>query len=76
MREVLFQLLTDLSKAFDSSYSAFAEILFGVPWGFFCFCFLENSDIDIANYADHQNLILPFLNFRKQSILDGLIAIT
>ena len=75
MREVLFQLLTDLSKAFDSSYSGFAEILFGVPRGFFCFCFLE-IDIDIANYADHQSLILPFLNFRKQSILDGLITIT
>ena len=72
---MLFQLLTDLSKAFDSSYSAFAEILFGVPWGFFCFCFLE-IDIDIAIYADHQSLILPFLNFRKQSILGGLITIT
>ena len=44
---MLFQLLTDLSKAFDSSYSAFAEILFGVPRGFFCFCFLEIG-IEIA----------------------------
>ena len=66
---MLFQLLTDLFKASDSSYSAFAEILF------VCFFFFENGDIDIANYADHQTLILLFLNFRKQSVLDGLITL-
>ena len=66
---MLFQLLTDLFKASDSSYSAFAEILFVF------FFFFENVDIDIANYADHQTLILLFLNFRKQSVLDGLITI-
>ena len=68
MREVLLQLLTDLFKASDSSYSAFAEI------HFVCF-FFENGDIDIANYADHQTLILLFLNFKKQSVLDGLITL-
>ena len=46
----------------NSSYSAFAEILFGVPQGsilgpllfniYICDLFIENSDIDIANYAD------------------------
>ena len=46
----------------NSSYSAFAEILFGVPQGstlgpllfniYICDLSLENSDIDIANYAD------------------------
>ena len=46
----------------NSSYSAFAEILFRVPQGFIlgpvlfniyiCGLFLENSDIGIANYAD------------------------
>ena len=46
----------------NSSYSAFTEILFGVPQGFIlkpfllnsyiCDLFIENSDIDIANYAD------------------------
>ena len=45
----------------NSSYSAFAETLFGMPQGsilvqllcniYIC-DFLENSDIDIANYAD------------------------
>ena len=46
----------------NSSYSAFAEILFGVPHGsilgpllfniYISDLVLENSDIDIANYAD------------------------
>ena len=46
----------------NSSYSTFAEILFGVPQGsilgpllfniYICDLFVENSDIDIANYAD------------------------
>ena len=46
----------------NSSYSAFAEILFGVPHGsilgpllfniYIWDLVLENSDIDIANYAD------------------------
>ena len=46
----------------NSSYSAFAEILFDVPQGsilapllfsiYICDLFLENSDIDIAIYAD------------------------
>ena len=80
----------------NSSYSAFAEILFGVPQGsilepplfniYVCDLFLENSDIDIANYADdnihsmpvHQTLILSFLNFRKtpKEFLDDFITIT
>ena len=46
----------------NSSYSAFAEILFGVLQGsilrpllfniYICDLFIENSDIDIADYAD------------------------
>ena len=46
----------------NSSYSAFAEILFGVPQGsvlgpllfniYICDLFVENSDIGLANYAD------------------------
>ena len=46
----------------NSSYRVFAEILFGVPQGsilgpllfniYICDIFIENSDIDIANYAD------------------------
>ena len=46
----------------NSSYSVFAEILFGVLQGsilepllfniYICDLFIENSDIDIANYAD------------------------
>ena len=46
----------------NSSYSAFAEILFGVPQGsilgpllfniYICDLYIENSDIDVANYAD------------------------
>ena len=46
----------------NSSYRAFAEILFGVPQGsilgpllfniYICDLFLKNSDIDIATYAD------------------------
>ena len=77
------------------SYSAFAEIRFGVPQDsilgpllfniYICDLFLENSYIDIANYADdntpyvcHQTLLLSFLNFRKipKEFLDGFITIT
>ena len=63
----------------NSSYNTFTEILFGVPQGSIlgsllfniCICdlSLENSDIDIADYADdktphacYQTLILSFLN--------------
>ena len=59
----------------NSSYSAFAEIIFGVALGsilgsllfnfYICDLFFENSDIDIANYADDNTLILSFLNFRQ-----------
>ena len=59
----------------NSSYSAFAEIIFGVALGsilgsllfnfYICDLFFENSDIDIANYADGNTLILSFLNFRQ-----------
>ena len=47
----------------DCCYSAFAEILFSVsqdsilgplPFNIYiCDLFLENSDVDIANYVDH-----------------------
>ena len=79
----------------NSSYSAFAEILFGVPQGsnlgplllniYICDLFMENSDIDIANYTDDNT---PYacssdpdsviLNFRKtpKEFLDGFIITT
>ena len=50
----------------NSSYSAFAEILFSVPQGsilgpllfniYLCDLFLENSHSDIANYAGESTL--------------------
>ena len=78
----------------NSSYSAFAEILFGVPQGsilgpllfniYICDLFIENSDIDIANYADDNTPyacssdLLSFLNCRKtpKEFLDGFITTT
>ena len=78
-----------------SSYSPFAEILSGVPQGstlgpllfniYVCDLFIENSDIDIANYADDNT---PYacssdpdsviLNCRKtpKEFLDGFITTT
>ena len=65
----------------NSSYSAFAEILFGVPQGsilgpllfniYISDLFIENSDIDIANYADDYtpyacSLDLDFVMFKLQ----------
>ena len=79
----------------NSSYRAFAEILFSVPKGsilgpllfdiYICDLVLENSDIDIANYADDNTpyacsleLDSVILNFRKtpKEFLDGFITIT
>ena len=59
------------STKINSSYGAFAEIIFTVPQGFIlwpflfniyiCDLLLENSDIDIANYADDKSTVCPFI---------------
>ena len=79
----------------NSSYSAFAEILFGVTQSsilgpllfniYICDLFIENSDTDIANYADDNtpyacssdlDSIIFKLQKNTERILDGFITIT
>ena len=75
----------------NTSYSTIADIVFSVlqgsilrPFLFNTYIFLENSDIDIAIYADDNglyacssNLDTAIFNIRKTSkeVLDGFITI-
>ena len=73
--------ITKQRTKINFSYSAFADILFGVPQGsilgtlllniYICDLFFENSDTDVSDYAYDNPLYAcssdldSFLNFRK-----------